>query len=42
MVSDKQWLVLKVIDSVDAGSRIIETGLRISDTVLIPEMITEW
>ena len=42
MVSDKQWLGIKVIDSVDAGSGIIETGLRISEAVLIPEIITEW
>ena len=41
MVSDKQWHGLRMIDSVDAGSGIIETGLRISDAALIPEMITE-
>ena len=41
MVLDKQWLGLKVIDSVDAESGIIEAGLRISDAELIPEVITE-
>ena len=41
MVLDKQWCGLKVKDSVGTISGIIEAELRISDAVLIPEVITE-
>ena len=41
MVLDKQWCGLEVKGSVEAVSGIIEAVLRISDAVLIPEVITE-